>query len=116
MMERPHLLAGFVNPDFHRLQNEKVAKRGLWDLCEGGLDREPFGCSNRTDAYVGCSSMVRCQIELEVLAFVVDPITRYRSSLDRLTGLIGGFSVDRHLVDISTAAKREPAWPPLALF
>ncbi len=60
--------------------------------------------------------MARRQIGQEVFAFVADPIPHYRSSLDRLSGLIDWPSVDRHLVDIYTAAKGEPAWPPLALF
>lgn len=60
--------------------------------------------------------MARRQIGQEVFAFVADPIPHYRSSLDRLSGLIDWPSVDRHLVDIYTASKGEPAWPPLALF
>ncbi|WP_201842870.1 hypothetical protein [Microvirga zambiensis] len=58
--------------------------------------------------------MARRPIGQEVFTFVVEPIPHYRSSLDRLSGLIGWPSVDRHLVDIYTAAKGELAWPPLA--
>jgi IS5 family transposase len=60
--------------------------------------------------------MARRQIGQEVFAFIVDPIPRCRSSLDRLLGLINWPSVDRHLSDIYAAAKVEPAWPPLAPF
>ena len=59
--------------------------------------------------------MARRQIRQEVFAFVADPVPHYCSSLDRLSGLIDWLCVDRHLVDIYTAAKGEPAWPPLAL-
>ena len=41
---------------------------------------------------------------------------RRHSSLDDLAKLIDWASVDHWLVDISSAAKGEPAWPPLALF
>ena len=41
---------------------------------------------------------------------------RRHSSLDDLAKLIDWASVDHRLVDISCAAKGEPAWPPLALF
>ncbi|MFC1458617.1 transposase [Microvirga arabica] len=51
----------------------------------------------------------------EVFAFAVDP-TPHRSSLGRLSELIDWPSLDRHLAGIYSAAKREPAWPPLALF
>ena len=60
--------------------------------------------------------MARRQIGQEVFAFVADPMPHSRSSLDRLSALIDWPSVDRHLIDIYTAAKGEPAWPPLALF
>ncbi len=39
-----------------------------------------------------------------------------QSSLDELAKLIDWTCVELHLVDISSSAKREPAWPPLALF
>jgi len=39
-----------------------------------------------------------------------------RSSLDDLAGLIDWAPVERALAEISSAAKGEPAWPPLALF
>ena len=45
-----------------------------------------------------------------------DDRDRRLSSLDNLLGLIGWSPVERHLADISCAARGEPAWPPLALF
>jgi IS5 family transposase len=39
-----------------------------------------------------------------------------RSSLDDLAGLIDWAPVEHALTEISSAAKGEPAWPPLALF
>jgi transposase, IS5 family len=39
-----------------------------------------------------------------------------QSSLDELAKLIDWSLVERRLVDISSSAKGEPAWPPLALF
>ena len=39
-----------------------------------------------------------------------------QSSLDELAKLIDWSRVEMHLVDISSSAKGEPAWPPLALF
>ena len=39
-----------------------------------------------------------------------------RSSLDELATLIDWTRVEASLVDISSSAKGEPAWPPLALF
>lgn len=39
-----------------------------------------------------------------------------RSSLDDLAGLIDWAPVEHALAEISSAAKGEPAWPPLALF
>lgn len=38
------------------------------------------------------------------------------SSLDDLAGLVDWTPIERQLGDISSAAKGEPAWPPLALF
>jgi IS5 family transposase len=58
--------------------------------------------------------MARCQIRQKIFAFIVDP-TLHRCAVDRLSELIDWPSVDRHLVDIYTAAKGEAAWPPLAL-
>lgn len=40
----------------------------------------------------------------------------HHSSLDDLSGLIDWLPIEQHLADISSAAKGEPAWPPLALF
>jgi IS5 family transposase len=37
-------------------------------------------------------------------------------TLDDLAGLIDWLPVDRHLAEISNAARGEPAWPPVALF
>lgn len=42
--------------------------------------------------------------------------TSGRSSLDSLAGLIDWTRIDHQLADIHSAAKGEPAWPPLALF
>jgi IS5 family transposase len=39
-----------------------------------------------------------------------------QSSLDELTKLIDWTCIEARLVDISSSAKGEPAWPPLALF
>ena len=39
-----------------------------------------------------------------------------QSSLDELLTLIDWSAAERALVDVSCAAKGEPAWPPLALF
>lgn len=39
-----------------------------------------------------------------------------QSSLDELTKLIDWSRIEARLVDISSSAKGEPAWPPLALF
>jgi IS5 family transposase len=36
--------------------------------------------------------------------------------LDNLAGIIAWGPIERALAGISSAAKREPAWPPLALF
>jgi len=41
---------------------------------------------------------------------------RSRSSLDQLAASIDWAAIDVRLKDISSAAKGEPAWPPLALF
>jgi IS5 family transposase len=59
--------------------------------------------------------MARRQIGQEVFEFVSDPIP-HRSSLDRLSELIDWPSLDQRLIDIDSADKGEPAWPPLALF
>jgi IS5 family transposase len=59
--------------------------------------------------------MARRQIGQEVFEFVSDPIP-HRSSLDRLSELIDWPSLDQRLIDIYSADKGEPAWPPLALF
>ncbi len=39
-----------------------------------------------------------------------------QSSLGELTKLIDWTRIEARLVDISSSAKGEPAWPPLALF
>jgi hypothetical protein len=39
-----------------------------------------------------------------------------RTTLNALSGVIDRVPVERSLADISSAAKGEPAWPPLALF
>jgi IS5 family transposase len=59
--------------------------------------------------------MSRRQICQERLGFDSDRESR-RSSLDELVKLIDSSPVESRLVDISSAAKGEPAWPPLALF
>lgn len=59
--------------------------------------------------------MSRRRIGQESLGFG-DGSKARRSSLDDLAGLIDWAPVERHLADISGAAKGEPAWPPLALF
>lgn len=59
--------------------------------------------------------MSRRKIGQEELRFAAPGATR-RSSLDELTGLIDWAPVAQRLDDIHSAAKGEPAWPPLALF
>ncbi len=59
--------------------------------------------------------MSRRKIGREELRFTVPEASR-RSSLDELTGLIDWAPVAQRLDDIHSAAKGEPAWPPLALF
>jgi transposase, IS5 family len=59
--------------------------------------------------------MGRRQIGQESFGFAGEGSTR-RSSLDDLAGLIDWAPIERQLSGISSAAKGEPAWPPLALF
>lgn len=59
--------------------------------------------------------MSRRRIGQEELRFTASGSTR-RSSLDDLMGLIAWAPVAQRLDDIHSAAKGEPAWPPLALF
>lgn len=59
--------------------------------------------------------MSRRRIGQERLGFARDQ-GRNRSSLDDLSGLIDWSAIERQLADISSAARGEPAWPPLALF
>jgi IS5 family transposase len=47
---------------------------------------------------------------------IAGPEHRAASSLSEIAALLDWAEVDRHLVDISAAAKGEPGWPPLALF
>jgi IS5 family transposase len=47
---------------------------------------------------------------------IAGPEPRAASSLSEIAALLDWAEVDRHLVDISAAAKGEPGWPPLALF
>jgi IS5 family transposase len=47
---------------------------------------------------------------------IAGPVPRAASSLSEIAALLDWAEVDRHLVDISAAAKGEPGWPPLALF
>lgn len=58
--------------------------------------------------------MSRRRIGQEAFGFSVD--RHGASSLDDLVGLIDWAPIDQALVVISSAAKGEPAWPPLALF
>ena len=59
--------------------------------------------------------MSRRKIGQEELMFT-GPAAPRRSSLDELTCLIDWAPVAQQLDDIHSAAKGEPAWPPLALF
>lgn len=59
--------------------------------------------------------MSRRRIGQESFGFARDQ-GHCRSSLDDLSGLIDWLPVERQLADISSAARGEPAWPPLALF
>ena len=59
--------------------------------------------------------MSRRKIGQEELMFT-GPAAPRRSSLDELTCLIDWAPVAQQLDDINSAAKGEPAWPPLALF
>ena len=59
--------------------------------------------------------MSRRRIGQERFCFSRDQ-DRNRSSLDDLSGLLDWLPVERRLADISSAARGEPAWPPLALF
>ncbi len=59
--------------------------------------------------------MSRRRIGQESFGFGGDSKARC-SSLDDLAALIDWLPIDRHLAVISSAAKGEPAWPPLALF
>lgn len=59
--------------------------------------------------------MARRRIGQESFGFGDGRSGRY-SSLDDLVALIDWVPVERHLADISSSAKGEPAWPPLALF
>ena len=59
--------------------------------------------------------MARRRIGQEGFGFG-DGRSGHHSSLDDLVGLIDWSPLERDLSDISSAAKGEPAWPPLALF
>lgn len=59
--------------------------------------------------------MARRRIGQESFEFGIDG-GRRRSSLDDLASIVDWAPVERHLVDVSCAAKGELAWPPLALF
>jgi transposase, IS5 family len=59
--------------------------------------------------------MSRRRIGQETIGFG-DGQGRRQSSLDELVKLIDWTRVETQLVDISSSAKGEPAWPPLALF
>lgn len=58
--------------------------------------------------------MARRRIGQENL--IVRPEARAASSLSEIAALLDWTAIDRHLVDVSAAAKGEPGWPPLALF
>ncbi len=59
--------------------------------------------------------MCRRRIGHESFGFVADR-RGARPSLDDLAGMIDWATVEGALSEISSAAKGEPAWPPLALF
>lgn len=59
--------------------------------------------------------MTRRRIGQESFGFGDDRSGR-ASPLDRLASVVDWSRVERHLADICSAAKGEPAWPPLALF
>lgn len=58
--------------------------------------------------------MARRRIGQENL--IARPEPRATSSLSEIAALLDWTAVDRHLVDVSAAAKGELGWPPLALF
>ena len=58
--------------------------------------------------------MSRRRIEQQSLRF--SDVSSVALSLDRLSGLIDWTRIEAVLGDIYTAAKGEPAWPPLVLF
>ena len=60
--------------------------------------------------------MARRRIEQEALALPGSGQAGRGSTLDQLATLIDWAPVEVHLKDVSSAAKGEPAWPPLALF
>lgn len=55
------------------------------------------------------------RIGQEDFGFVIGKAQRH-TALDDLAGLIDCVPMERQLAEISSAAKGEPAWPPLALF
>ena len=59
--------------------------------------------------------MARRRIGQEQLAVGVAPAGK-RSLLDEVSALVDWATLDRLLAGISSAAKGEPGWPPLALF
>ncbi|MFC0389392.1 hypothetical protein [Muricoccus vinaceus] len=58
--------------------------------------------------------MARRRINQEDLITRAEP--RAALPLLELAALLDRAEIDRHLADISTAAKSERGWPPLALF
>jgi len=58
--------------------------------------------------------MARRRIGQEDL--IARPEPRAASSLSEIAALLDWTAIERHLVDVSAAAKGEPGWPPLALF
>jgi hypothetical protein len=58
--------------------------------------------------------MARWRIGQEHL--IARPEPRAASSLSEIAALLDWTAIDRHLVNISAAAKGEPGWMPLALF
>ena len=59
--------------------------------------------------------MARRRIGQEQVAVGIAQVSK-RSSLDELAALVDWASLDSLLAGISSSAKGEPGWPPLALF
>jgi hypothetical protein len=77
-----------------------------------------FAFHDSVDAMIGLGEwqMGRRRIGQEHFRFGPERGESRSSSLTELAGLIDWAPIEKALADIHSAAKGEPAWPPLALF